>query len=292
MCFEMKITERNGICRLEKYDGNDGNLCLPNEVDGEPLSVIGAKAFLSCRSVERLELPDGTESVEDWAFAHMRNLKEIVIPAKKIVFGRKVFLGCHHLKRISFSGTEGIYEGIPYFLASMATCMEEHPLAPELAGNLQGQWSWLKDYDKTLLGFLDREDTYGFEPAFIGWFNVEDVDDQQEAYIKNQKKNKIALGLQRLLYGERLEEETEGRISAYLLNAWKLVVELFAEKEAAYGRDVRYMKIWQKIGGLKILTSQELLERLPDADPEVRAYLMQCEFTEKRDVDFFAGLEL
>ena len=288
----MRTVEQDGIAKLVKYEGNAGHVVLPNDVGGKPLSVIGAKAFLSCREVERLVLPDGIKRIEDWAFAHMKNLKEIVIPARKIAFGKKVFLGCHNLKRMSFPDTEGIYEGIPYFLASMVVFMEEHPVDPELAGDLQGQWAWLKEYDRALLQFLDREDSYGFEPAFIGWFDIEDVDDQQAGFVRERRKTKIALGLQRLLYGERLEKETEEKISAYLLKAWKLASEMLTDIETMYSRDVRYFKIWQRIGGFKVLSRQELLERLPSAEPEIRAFLMECESDEDFISEYFDDLEL
>lgn len=288
----MRTVEQNGIAKLVKYEGNARNVVLPNDVDGKPLSVIGAKAFLSCREVERLVLPDGIKRIEDWAFAHMKKLQEIVMPAKQIVFGKKVFLGCHNLKQVNFSGAAGIYEGIPYFLASMVVFMEEHAVEPELAGDLQGQWDWLKEYDRALLQFLEREDSYGFEPAFIGWFDIEDVDDQQAGFVRERQKSKIALGLQRMLYGERLEKETEEKTSAYLLKAWKLALEMLTDIETMYSRDVRYFKIWQRIGGFKVLSRQELLERLPSAEPEIRAFLMECESDEDFISEYFDDLEL
>lgn len=287
----MKIADRDGICRLERYEGNDNVVILPEEVNGKPLSVIGAKAFLSCREIERLELPETVERIEDWAFAHMKNLKEIVMPARKITFGKKVFLGCRNLKRVSLSGAEGIYEGISCFLASMVVFMEEQPVEPELAGDSEGQWEWLKKYDTALLQYLDREDSYGFEPAFIGWFNVEDVDDQQQDFIRERQKCKILLAFQRLLYGEKLAKGTEQKLSEYLLKAGMLVAELFAEEKNEYGGDVRYYKIWQRIGGFEVLSAQDLLDRLPDADPEVRAFLMECELAGGTDA-FFADLAL
>ncbi|MCI9320521.1 MAG: leucine-rich repeat protein [Lachnospiraceae bacterium] len=65
--------------RYEKYEENNRYVELPREADGVPLTIIGAKAFLSCRNVESLILPDSLESVEDWAFAHMKGLKEFGI---------------------------------------------------------------------------------------------------------------------------------------------------------------------------------------------------------------------
>ena len=87
----MRTVEQNGIAKLVKYEGNARNVVLPNDVDGKPLSVIGAKAFLSCREVERLVLPDGIKRIEDWAFAHMKKLQEIVMRQNKLFSGRRYF---------------------------------------------------------------------------------------------------------------------------------------------------------------------------------------------------------
>lgn len=288
----MKVTETDGICRIDRYDGYDKSVILPNAIDGKPVAVIGAKAFLSCRAVERLQLPETVEQIEDWAFAHMKNLEELSLPAKDIALGKRVFLGCQSLKRVTLSGAEGLYEGIPYFLASMVTLMEEKRVDFRLVGSREGQWLWLEEYDKALTQYIDREDAYGFEPAFIGWFNVEDVDDQQQDFIRARRKCKIELAFQRLLYGERLEPEMKGKLSAYLLEAPQLVLEQFADAAGADDRAVGRLKLWQEIGGFEVLAPQTLLDALPEADPEVRAFLMECQWQEKDAEDFFAGLEL
>ena len=71
-----------------KYSKNDTHVILPSEIDEQPLTVIGTKAFLSCRQVEKLILPETLEQVEDWALAHMKGLQEISFPAKEILFGK------------------------------------------------------------------------------------------------------------------------------------------------------------------------------------------------------------
>lgn len=288
-------TENN--YRFEKYTGNDTRVTLPDSVDGQPLKTIGVKAFLSCRSVERLELPDTLERVEDWAFAHMKSLEEIVFPVRDILFGKKVFLGCTSLRRIILKGAEDQYEGIPYFLASVATMMDEAALYPALAGDREGQWSWLKEYDRLLEQFLARPDTYGFEPAFIGWFNVEDVDDQQEDYVREQKRKKVGLAFQRLLYPAGMTEDMERKLRDYLLGKRDakipaLILEQFENSHNGYGGNVAYFKIWEQIGGFDIYSPEYLLEHLSEADPEVRAFLMESRLNMEGSDSFFERLEL
>lgn len=289
----------------ESYTGNDTHVILPTQKDGLPLTVIAAKAFLSCRTIERLELPDTLEQVEDWAFAHMKNLKELVFPPKEVLFGKKVFLGCDSLEKILLRGVKKQYEGIPFFLASQIKWMDEMSVELALAGDPQGQWEWLNAYDKALLDFLDKPDDMGFEPAFIGWFHVEDVDDQKQSYICEQRKCKVRLALQRLRYPEGSSRNTQRWLGEFLLGTGETqddarscetpkTPSLFLElcRSEGYGQDIRYFQIWQHIGGFALYSPQFLLEQLPEADPEVRGFLMNCSLSSEREDDFFEGMAL
>lgn len=287
--------------RYEKYDKNDMCVILPSEMEGQPLTIIGTKAFLSCRQVEKLILPETLEQVEDWAFAHMKGLQEISFPAKEILFGKKVFLGCDALQKavLTFDGNpvQGQYEGISYFLASVFRLsmdgIQQKLSNLRLAGDAEGQWQWLSRYDDALGVYLMRPDDYDFEPAFIGWFDVEDVDDQRIGYMAEQKKKKIALTLKRLLYSERISEETETKLSKYLVEKVPAqVLELMKDTDSEYAKDVKYFQIWQKIGGFKLYSPKFLLEQLEDGDPEVRSFLLECQLEEKSEEDFFENLEL
>ena len=83
-----------------KYSGADKEVHLPEQVDGLFMNAIGAKAFLSCKTIEKLWLPDSIREIGDWAFAHMKNLKEITLPAETITFGKQVFMGREQLTRV------------------------------------------------------------------------------------------------------------------------------------------------------------------------------------------------
>ena len=68
--------------------------------------------------------------MEDWAFAHTKGLKDIIFPAKEILFGKKVFLGCDGLQRVFLTrggeAVQGQYEGMSFFLASVFRLGMEH----------------------------------------------------------------------------------------------------------------------------------------------------------------------
>lgn len=287
--------------RYEKYDKNNTCVALPCEMAGEPLTIVGTKAFLSCRQVEKLELPDTLEQVEDWAFAHMKGLKEITLPAKEIQFGKKVFLGCDGLRRVMLTRggepLQGQYEGMPCFLASVFRLSLDNIQGKlsdlRLAGDAEGQWQWLACYDEAVSAYLRRPDDHDFEPAFIGWFDVEDVDDQKAGYMILRKREKIALVFQRLLYPERMTSQTEKLFGEYLVRKEPdQVLELMRDTGEGLGGCVKYFQIWRQLGGFERYSPKFLLEELENADPEVRSYLLECELENAAGEDFFGGLEL
>lgn len=287
--------------RYEKYEQNSTHVIIPCEIEGEPLTVIGAKAFLSCRQVEKLTLPETLELVEDWAFAHMKGLKEIVFPAKEILFGKKVFLGCDRLQKVMLScGGELLqtqYQGMPYFLASVFRLSLDSVRGRlsdlRLAGDPEGQRQWLSCYDEALAAYLRQPDDYDFEPAFIGWFDVEDVDDQKAGYVLHRKREKAALVFQRMFYPERMSSQTEALFGEYLVDkAPDQVLELMRDTGEGIGGSVKYFQIWQRLGGFDRYSPKFLLEELGNADPEVRSFLLECELDSVSKEDFFGELEL
>lgn len=284
-----------------KYIGQETEVYLPDEVDDKTLTVIGSKAFLSCKTVEHLVLPGSVEQVGDWAFAHMKQLREIVLPVGKIAFGKQVFLGCDNLERVVLYAVNENAEvdkicsikelsGLDRLRASMFRFFPQESLAHlENMRDESGQRQWLSLYDEALEEFLRKPDDDGFEPAFIGWFDVEDVDDQKQGYILKRRSDKVELVFQRLVCGEEPREQFQQYLHSMLVEHAEHVWKLFIENPR-YGRSVEYFKIWQQSGGLKHSTAQKLLAELPWEEPEIRGYLM--ELLQSGSVDYFAQLEL
>lgn len=291
--------EEKGYFR--KYIGREAEVYLPDKVEDRILTVIGSKAFLSCKTVERLVLPGSVEQVEDWAFAHMKQLGEIVLPVREIVFGKQVFLGCDNLERVvlyeadkwaEHDETCSIEEmfGLDRLRASMFRFFPQESLVHlEKMRDAGGQRQWLSLYDEALEIFLRKPDDDGFEPAFIGWFDVEDVDDQKQGYILKRRSDKVELVFQRLVCGEepveQFREYLHSMIVEHAEHVWKLFIE-----NPYYGCNIEYFKIWQHSGGLERSTAQKLLAELPWEEPEIRGYLMKQ--LQSDDKDYFAELEL
>ena len=300
-----------------KYSGADKEVHLPEQVDGLFMNVIGAKAFLSCKTVEKLWLPDTVREIGDWAFAHMKKLKEITLPAETIAFGKQVFMGCEQLSRVhivsvrqqdkiqnnqnqgipggDFHGKnqcpERLYEGLEYFLATMFCNFENGQLMN--LGKLQteeGQKRWLEKYDQVLCEYLAEDDGIRFVPAFIGWFDVEDLDEQKKRYVNQVKCKKLEIALQRLLYDAEMNGTTQRLLQNYVEKREKYMLDLLKDRGREYGNDIRYYKLWNEIGGLKKTQAQILLEANGWTDTEIKAYLLKIQLQKDEETDFFGEL--
>lgn len=273
--------------RYEKYTAGEALADLGDS----GVQVIGAKAFLSCREVEKLILPDSLLQVEDWAFAHMKNLTEIVLPPKDLLWGKQVFLGCDSLQKVTLSGV-CMLPGLDLFLACVFRYFPERPLN-FLASltDTAGQESWLLQYDRMLTEFLASPDDTGFVPAFIGWFDVEDVDDQKEGFIQKRKLEKLSLTINRLENARNLKDDTRKLLNTYLNSLAPSVIQMLQNGSFPKQNSIAFYRIWHEAESLDTDTAAKLLTFDTITDAEVRNYLIELTLTGNGGDGFFSGLD-
>lgn len=263
---------------------------------------VKAKAFLSCKTVEKLILEDSVTAIGDWAFAHMQNLHTLVLPGHEISLGKKVFLDCEKLKEIQIRDDRSGNPGTPYFMASAVRVLKKEELCrPEMAGRSVSHREWMKEYDSALLHFIQEEDAEGFEPVFIGWFHVEDTDEQIPRYLKKRREDKVELIFQRLLYPEYLSGEDRTLLEKYLrehmpygsrAKEHTVVFDMICDSSTEYGTDIAYMKILEKAGCLTKETISLLMEQMEEAAAEITAFLLKKQAELTKGNDYFSELEL
>lgn len=295
----MKFRKENTSCFVESYDGNQVNVTIPAVVDALPVTKIGAKAFLSCKSIMHMTLPETIQEIGDWAFAHMKNLKTLTLPAHSISLGKHVFLDCINLSQIKIQPDYSMNPGLPYFLASSVTLLKKPSLCcPECAKDTMLHAEWMADYDAALLQFLSAPDDTGFEPVFLGWFSVEDLDSQTQKFAAQRQCEKTSLVFQRLLYPDFLADSTKKVLYDYLTMH---MPEGALSKEHTvpfqmlcneYRDDIRYLKILADTGYITARTLPLLQENLQNAAPEVIGFLLRYQENFTDFEDFFSGLSL
>ena len=225
--------------------------------------------------------------------------------------------GEHHLGLISNDGkhkTPAVYDeiqiredesgnpGTPFFMASAVRVLKKEELCrPELAGKSAFHREWMKEYDSALLRFIQEEDAEGFEPVFIGWFHVEDTDEQIPRYLKKRREDKVELIFQRLLYPEYLSGEDRTLLEKYLrehmpygsrAKEHTVVFDMLCDPSTEYGTDIAYMKILEKAGCLTKETISLLMEQMEEAAAEITAFLLKKQAELTKGNDYFSEFEL
>lgn len=150
---------------LKQYHGIGVTVILPPQIEDRKVLGVERKAFLSCKTVRGVILPDTIEEIGDWAFAHMEQLRTITIPYHVLNRGKELFLGCRRLREIVLNGTEEeralrTSQGIGRMLALAVTILHDYFLFDPT--NV-GKDEWVKRWDEKLLALLALDDLDGFE---------------------------------------------------------------------------------------------------------------------------------
>lgn len=281
-----------------KYTGTGTHVELPASPD--PYTVIGPKAFLSCKEIQQLTLPPSVLHIDDWAFAHMHNLTRLLLPANPIHFGKQVFLDCPGLEQIQILPDTSDNPGLPFFLASAVTILQDMSLlTPEQAAGADTHSDWMGTYDQVLERFLSSPDEAGFEPVFYGWFNDEDAESTQlPRYIRSRREQKTSLAFTRLQYDLYLSDRLRELLQAYLRDhmlwgakarehhtVWDLL-------PTRYPDQVRCYELLEQAGALDPEQISLLIAHLKDASAEVLAYLLRYQEKNRKFSDFFENFSL
>ena len=88
-----KKTEKGMM--ITEYYGNDSYVVLPDEIEGEPVTILGDYAFSRNLSVEEIWMPLELKEVGRYAFYRCRNLRKLVLGNRLLDMGGGALTGCH-----------------------------------------------------------------------------------------------------------------------------------------------------------------------------------------------------
>lgn len=90
----------DGTWKISDYYGEaNGNLVIPKEYKGKPVTSIGEGAFYLCTGFTgTLEIPNNITKIEGLAFARCEGLTELILPDSINFIGESAFLGCKNIK--------------------------------------------------------------------------------------------------------------------------------------------------------------------------------------------------
>ncbi len=78
-----------------------GEIVIPSEIKGVPVTSIGFEAFRQCKSLESIVISNSVTSIGEYAFADCSNIKELTLPNKIKEISYCSFYGCESLKSIT-----------------------------------------------------------------------------------------------------------------------------------------------------------------------------------------------
>lgn len=263
---------------------------IPPLIDNFPVTTIGKKAFLSCKSLKEVWLPEGLTELGDWAFAHCSSLEALFLPRRNLTMGKGVFKDCDRLVIICPLNPDGQYdEQVGWLLGAVPGKLEaDYLFAPGEAGKKE----WLLRFDDRLREFLATPDEDGF--VKMVYCGEEDIVANVEFYLAERKREKARLCYLRLINDNGLSEDFRGELEDYLAAHTK-----GCESEAAWevvfkehGNERSYYETFTQAGCLTGDNYDGILLEMGESFPEMKAYLMRRQSEEGAEEDFFAGLSL
>lgn len=277
----------------KKYEGTNVSVIIENIDANDPYTEVGNKAFLSCKNVAEIKLPDTISVIGDWAFAHMKGLRRIEVPAKSIAIGKDAFLDCDSLKDIIVYPDASGNPGLSALLATCITVLKASELL-DFKMSAENNDKWCELYDSVLLNYICQADEKDFQMVIVGWFNDEAEEEQLSRHIERTKTNKINLSFLRLKHDTHIKESTRESLVSYLKNqvgnsdsdnlSWHIIKDTISE-------DIQYAKVAVANSLLNESQTLELIKYLNDknANPEIAAYLItSISGVEKNVEDQFA----
>ncbi len=287
--LQYKIQEDYAI--LIEYRGRDISLTIPECVDGRPVTVIGKKAFLGAKSLQKLVLPESLMQIQDWAFAFCSNLDSLTLPKKKLEIGQGIMKDCFRLRQIIITEGRAEDEAISYLLAAVMNKLEAFYLFDPPAA---GSRSWLEQWDARLMFLMEQEDTEGFSKMLLcGEEDYGSKDNDLNYYVEQRRRFKVRLAMLRLIYDKGLNTSVRDKLLSYLQShkkgenseeTWKVVLE-------EHGDDRQYYQFLLDSGCITEENYDAVLSDMGERHTEMKAFLMNVQSARLKKEDAFAALE-
>ena len=101
----------DGTSKIVSYAGEEENVVIPSEINGEKITGIGHNVFFGVKSMRNCVIPEGVAFIEYGAFGRCKNLESVTIPSSLKRIGNECFNGCEKLTDIDISSVEEIGSG-------------------------------------------------------------------------------------------------------------------------------------------------------------------------------------
>ena len=90
---------------IRGYASPEGNVVIPDTIDGLPVVTIYNKAFMDCPWIKSVKIPDSVTSIGTQAFSGCAWLESVDFPSGEFKIGSRAFENCERLSEIKCKGT-------------------------------------------------------------------------------------------------------------------------------------------------------------------------------------------
>lgn len=272
---------------ITRYRGIATAVIIPKTIEGKAVVAIERKAFLSCKTVKEITIPETVAEIGDWAFAHAEQLRAITIPNHALTRGKELFLGCIRLKEIVVNAREDLCElGLGRMMSIAVTALHDYFLFDPVDF---GSDTWIARWDSKLLDLIYLDDLDGFEELWTcGEEDYEGKDYDIKSYPIEKRKMKLRIVYFRLLHPYKISPQTETELTVYLRTApeaWEIIRE-------EHANDLEYYKLFANAGCITEENFDALLTDLTDSGAEIKAYLLKYKDEHFEQRDAFSEFDL
>lgn len=287
------IQYKDGIS-IKRYKGISDRVSIPDCIENKPVIAIERKAFLSCKKVVEIKLPDTIEELGDWAFAHMEGLKSIILPYNLSTIGKEIFLGCKNVEEILISDNEQKMQknGVGSMLAIAIKEFGDYSMLDTLS---VGSDKWINKWDETFFNFIHTDDLEGYQELWTcGEEDYEGEEYDIKLYPIERRKIKLRIIYFRLLHPYKISDEVKNELESYLRNhtigtkepqSWEILIR-------EHINDLEYYKLFTQTGCINEKNFDLALADMEDADAELKAYMLRYKEENFDKKDVFAEFEL
>ena len=112
--FEYELLD-DGTAEITDYTGSATDLTIPSTLDGFTVTSIGARAFMSCRNLTSVSIPNSVTSIGEDAFLYCDNLTSVSIPNSVTSIGNSAFEECISLTSVTIPDSVTTIGEIAFF---------------------------------------------------------------------------------------------------------------------------------------------------------------------------------